>query len=46
MHLYLETYRLPVGVHVSQLGMNKSHSIVSIPFYAIQRINALFKELC
>jgi len=45
MHLYLNTYHLPIGVRVSQLNINKSQPVVSIPFYAIQRIDALAREL-
>jgi predicted AAA+ superfamily ATPase len=45
MHLYLDTYHLPMGVRVSQLNINKSQPVVSIPFYAIQRIDALAREL-
>ncbi|GAJ09763.1 unnamed protein product [marine sediment metagenome] len=37
MHIYLEKYRLPVGVRISQLYFNKTLPIISLPFYAIKR---------
>jgi len=49
MHIYLEKYRLPAGVRISQLYFNKTLPIVSLPFYAIKKIpqllNSIYKEL-
>ncbi len=43
MHIYLEKYRLPAGIRISQLFFNKTLPIVSLPFYAIKKISQLVK---
>jgi len=44
MHIYLEKYRLPAGIRISQLYFNNTLPIVSLPFYAIKKISQLAKE--
>ncbi|MEN8265170.1 MAG: AAA family ATPase [Nitrospirota bacterium] len=41
MHIYLEKYRLPAGIRISQLFFNNTLPIVSFPFYAIKKISQL-----
>ncbi len=43
MHIYLEKYRLPAGIRISQLFFNNTLPIVSLPFYAIKKISQLVK---
>jgi hypothetical protein len=45
MHIYLEKYRLPAGIRISQLFFNNTLPIVSLPFYAITKISQLVKEI-
>lgn len=45
MHLFLDTYPIPVGVRISQKPINYSLPILSIPFYAIGRIDTLTKDV-
>ena len=45
MHLYLDTYPISIGVRVSQRSFNESLPILSIPFYAIRRIEALAMDI-
>lgn len=41
MHIYLEKYKLSSGVRISQLFFNKTLPVISIPFYAIKKIQQL-----
>ena len=38
MHIYLEKYKLPAGVRISQVYFNNTLPIISIPFYSIKKI--------
>jgi len=38
MHIYLKKYNLSSGVRISQLFFNKTLPVISIPFYAIKKI--------
>ena len=44
MHIYLEKYRLPAGIRISQLFFNNTMPVVSFPFYAIKKISQLVKD--
>jgi predicted AAA+ superfamily ATPase len=44
MHIYLEKYRLPAGVRISQLYFNKNLPIISLPFYVIKKIPQLLES--
>ncbi len=44
MHIYLEKYRLPAGIRISQLFFNNALPIVSLPFYGIKKISQLVKD--
>lgn len=45
MHLFLEKYPAPVGIRISQIPLNNSLPIISIPFYAIKNIPQLINDL-
>ncbi|MFC1761899.1 ATP-binding protein [Planctomycetota bacterium] len=44
MHLFLDTYRTAIGMRISQQYFNRTEPILSIPFYAIARIDPLVKD--